>query len=109
MKNDDRIYSKVKCDHCGYVFVAPYREDCTCRNCNLFSLKLFRFTYGKNNSFNKVESKDVKSVSSKNVKGTEKKKISKIPKIPKNLYFYGIASKERIPIYYNDKKYKYFL
>jgi len=84
----------------------PYREDCTCRNCNLFSLKLFRFTYGKNNSFNKVESKDVKSVSSKNVKGTEKKKISKIPK---NLHFYGIVSKERIPLYYNDKKWKYFL
>ena len=106
MKNEDKIYSKVKCDHCGYVFVAPYREDCTCRNCNLFSLKLFRFTYGKNNSFNKVESKDVKSVSSKNVKGTEKKKISKIPK---NLHFYGIVSKERIPLYYNDKKWKYFL
>ena len=106
MKNDDRIYSKVKCDHCGYVFVAPYREDCTCRNCNLFSLKLFRFTYGKNNSFNKVESKDVKSVSSKSVKGTEKKKISKIHK---SLYFYGIVSKERIPLYYNDKKWKYFL
>jgi len=106
MKNEDKIYSKIKCDHCGYVFVAPYQNDCTCRNCNLFSLKLFRFLHGKNTSFSKEESKDVKSVSSKSDKGTEEKKILTIPK---NVNFYGIVSKERIPIYYNDKKYKYFL
>jgi len=106
MKNEDKIYSKVKCDHCGYVFVAPYQNDCTCRNCNLFSLKLFRFLHGKNISFSKEESKDVKSVSSKNDKGTEERKILTIPK---NVNFYGIVSKERIPIYYNDKKYKYIL
>jgi len=106
MKNEDKIYSKVKCDHCGYVFVAPYQNDCTCRNCNLFSLKLFRFLHGKNISFSKEESKDVKSVSSKNDKGTEEKKILTIPK---NVNFYGIVSKERIPIYFNDKKYKYIL
>jgi len=106
MKNEDKIYSKVKCDHCGYVFVAPYQNDCTCRNCNLFSLKLFRFLHGKNISFSKEESKDVKSVSSKNDKGTEEKKILTIPK---NVNFYGIVSKERIPIYYNDKKYEYLL
>jgi len=106
MKNEDKIYSKIKCDHCGYVFVAPYQNDCTCRNCNLFSLKLFRFLHGKNTSFSKEESKDVKSVSSKSDKGTEEKKILTIPK---NVNFYGIVSKERIPIYYNDKKYKYLL
>jgi len=103
MENEDKIYSKIKCKHCGYIFEEPYQEDCICRNCNLFSIQLFRFRYRKNNFFNKVESKDFKIVSSKNIKGTEKNKI------PKSLYFYGIVSKERIPIYYNDKKCKYIL
>ena len=107
MENEDKHYRRVKCDHCGKIFVAPYQEDCICRNCNLFSIRLFRFIYGQNNFFNKVESKDIKIASSKIRKGTEKKKTSKIPK--KNLYFYGIVSKERIPIYYNDKKCKYIL
>jgi len=106
MNNQDKIYSKVKCDHCGYIFVAPYRDDCTCRNCNLFSIKLFRFRHGNNDFVDKVEAKDSKVVSSKNVTGTEK---DEIPKIPKSVNFFGIVSKERIPIYYNDKKYKYLL
>ena len=106
MEHQDKNYGKIKCNHCGYIFVAPYQDDCTCRNCNLFSIELFRFIYGKNNFVNKVESKEVKSISSKNVKRTEEKKISKIAK---SLNFYGIVSKERIPIYYNDEKWKYFL
>ncbi len=105
MENEERKYRRVKCDHCGKIFVAPYQDDCICRNCNLFSINLFRFKYGNNFSFNEVEVKNLKS-SSKNIKGGEKKKISKIPK---NLYFYGIVSKERIPIFYNDKKWKYIL
>ena len=103
MENEDKSCSKVKCAHCGYIFVTPYQDDCTCRNCNLFSIKLFRFIYGKNNFVNKVESKEVKSISSKNIKGTEKRKI------PNKINFYGIVSKERIPIYHNDKKFKYIL
>jgi len=106
MENEDKISSKVKCAHCGYIFVTPYQDDCTCRNCNLFSIKLFRFLHGKNNFVKKVESKDSKIVSRKNIKGTEKRKISKIPK---SINFYGIVSKERIPIYHNDKKFKYIL
>ena len=107
MEKKDRSYNRVKCEHCGKILVAPYHEDCICRNCNLFSIKLFRFIYRKNNFFNKIESKDIKTVSRKIIKGTEKKKISKIPN--KNLYFYGIVSKDRNPIYYNDKKCKYIL
>ena len=106
MENEDKSCSKVKCAHCGYIFVTPYQDDCTCRNCNLFSIKLFRFIHRKNNFIKKVESKDSKIVSRKNIKGTEKRKISKIPK---NINFYGIVSKERIPIYHNDKKFKYIL
>jgi len=103
MENEDKNSSKVKCAHCGYIFVTPYQDDCTCRNCNLFSIKLFRFLHGKNNFVKKVESKDSKIVSRKNIKGTEKRKI------PKSINFYGIVSKERIPIYHNDKKFKYIL
>ncbi|GAG74692.1 unnamed protein product, partial [marine sediment metagenome] len=103
--NENISYNRVKCDHCGKIIVAPYQDDCICRNCNLFSIKLFRFIHGKNDFFNKVESKDAKIVSSKNVKGTEKKK-EKNSEISKSLYFYGIVSKERIPIFYNDKKCK---
>lgn len=106
MENEDKICSEVKCAHCGYIFVIPYQDDCTCRNCNLFSIKLFRFIYGKNNFIKKGEIKDSKIVSRKNVKGTEKRKFSKIPKA---INFYGIVSKERIPIYHNNKKFKYIL
>jgi hypothetical protein len=103
MENEDKSCSKVKCAHCGYIFVTPYQDDCTCRNCNLFSIKLFRFIHRKNNFIKKVESKDSKIVSRKNIKGTEKRKI------PNKINFYGIVSKERIPIYHNDKKFKYIL
>jgi len=106
MENKERSYNRVKCDHCGKIIVAPYHDDCICRNCKLFSVKLFRIIYGKNNFSNEIETKDIKIVSRKNIKGTEKKKISKAPK---SIYFFGIVSKERIPIYYNDKKCKYIL
>ena len=106
MENKERSYNRVKCEHCGKIIVAPYHDDCICRNCKLFSIKLFRIIYGKNNFSNEIESKDIKIVSSKIIKGTKKKKISQTPK---SLYFYGIVSKERIPIYYNDKKCEYIL
>ena len=106
MENKERSYNRVKCEHCGKIIVAPFQDDCICRNCNLFSIKLFRFIFGTSDFFNKIESKDIKIVSSKKIKGAGKKKHSEIHK---NSYFYGIVSKERIPIYYNDKKWKYFL
>ena len=106
MEHEDKNYCKIKCNHCGYVFVAPYQDDCTCRNCNLFSIKLFRFIHGKNYFIKKEEIKDSKIVSRKNVKGTEKRKFSKIPKA---INFYGIVSKVRVPIYHNNKKFKYIL
>jgi len=106
MEKKERSYNRVKCEHCGKILVAPYHEDCICRNCNLFSIKLFRYIYEKNYFVDKVESKDSKIVSSKGLKGTDKKKISKTPK---SIYFYGIVSKERIPIYYNKERCKYIL
>ncbi len=127
MENEDKIYNMLKCESCGYIFVAPYQKDCICRNCNLFSIKIFRFMYGKYNLFTEVGPKELKIESKKNSNRTKKKKIPKIEpkalkivsnkkisrkekkKIPKNLFFYGIVSKERIPIYYNDKKCKYIL
>lgn len=101
MENKKRSYSRVKCEHCGKVLVAPFQQDCTCRNCNLFSKEVFRFLYEKKNVIEKGELKDFKPISSKSEKKTAD--------IQKKLYFYGIVSKTRIPIYYNDKKWKYFL
>jgi len=127
MEDEDKIYKMLKCEHCGYIFVAPYQKDCICRNCNLFSVKIFRFMYGKYNIFNKAGPKELKIVSNGIIRRTEKKKIPKVEpkqlkivsnkningtqkeKIPKHKFFYGIVSKERIPIYYNDKKCKYIL
>ncbi len=127
MENEDKIYTMLKCEHCGYAFVAPYQKDCICRNCNLFSIKIFQFMYGKHNLFAKGGPKELKIVSNKNISRTKKKKIPNIElkdikivsnriksrrekkKIHKNLFFYGIVSKERIPIYYNDNKSKYIL
>jgi len=127
MEHEDKIYNMLKCEHCGYIFVAPYQKDCICRNCNLFSIKIFQFMYGKHNLFTEVGPKALKIESKKNINRKKKKKIPKIEpkalkivsnknisrtekkKIPKNLFFYGIVSKERIPIYYNDKKSKYIL
>ncbi|MBY9019570.1 MAG: hypothetical protein KGD67_00835 [Candidatus Lokiarchaeota archaeon] len=127
MEDEDNIYKMLKCEYCGYLFVAPYQKDCICRNCNLFSVKIFRFMYGKYNFFNKDGPKELKIVSNRNIRRTEKKKIPKVEpkelkilsnrnisriekkKIPKHKFFYGIVSKERIPIYYNDKKCKYIL
>ena len=106
MENEDKIYRRVKCDHCGYTYYPPFQDDCICRNCKLFSKNLFRFIYGENNFTNEVEAKGFKIVSSKKAKGTGEKNISIIPK---KLVFYGIVSKERIPIYYSDKKYRYIL
>ena len=127
MEHEDKIYNMLKCEHCGYNFVAPYQKDCVCRNCNLFSIKIFRFMYGKYNLFTEVGPKALKIESIKNINRTKKKKVPKIEpkalkiesyknlsrtekkKIPKNLFFYGIVSKERIPIYYNNRKSKYIL
>jgi len=106
MENKDKIYRRVKCDHCGYTFHPPYRDDCICGNCKLFSKNLFKLVYGKNNVTNEAEVKGVKIETPKKTKGTVKKKI---PDEPKKLFFYGIVSKERVPIFYNDKKYKYIL
>jgi hypothetical protein len=106
MENKERSSNRVKCEHCGKVHVPPYDEDCTCGNCNQFSLELFRFRYGNENVNNSVKSMDSKPVPSKNVKGTGKKKKEKVKK---TLYFYGIVSKDRIPLYYSDKNWKYFL
>lgn len=106
MENEDKSYRRVKCDHCGYTFYPPYRNDCTCGNCKQFSKNLFKLVYGKNNVTNEVEIKDIKIETTKKTKGTVKKKI---PEEPKNLFFYGIVSKERVPIFYNDKKCKYIL
>lgn len=106
MENKERSYSRVKCEHCGKILVVPFKEDCSCSNCNHFSLNLFRFKFGKNSSIEHVESKETKPVSVKRVKNTEKKKIEKVSK---KLYFYGIVSKERTPLYYSDEKWKYFL
>ncbi|NVM16709.1 MAG: hypothetical protein HWN80_03270 [Candidatus Lokiarchaeota archaeon] len=106
MENKDASYKKVKCEHCGKILVAPYHEDCICINCDRFSINIFRFMHGRNDLYNKAESRDFKIVSSKKSNHSEKKMVSNIPK---NLQFYGIVSKERIPIYYNDKEWKYFL
>ncbi|MFX1447219.1 MAG: hypothetical protein ACFFCG_03700 [Promethearchaeota archaeon] len=107
MENKNRSYTRVKCEHCGKILVAPFHEDCICRNCDHFSINLFRCVYEKNDFFKEVETKDLKIVSSKKVKITKEKTTSQVPN--KNLHFYGIVSKDRIPIYYNDKKWKYFL
>jgi len=106
MQNKNRSYIRVKCEHCGKILVAPFHEDCICRNCDLFSINLFRCLFGNNDLYEDVEPKDFKFVSSKKVKKTKEKTKSQTPK---NLRFYGIVSKDRIPIYYNDKKWKYFL
>ncbi|MFX0073794.1 MAG: hypothetical protein ACFE96_00010 [Candidatus Hermodarchaeota archaeon] len=101
MEKKERSYNRVKCEHCGRIIVAPFHEDCRCRSCNQFSKELFRFLYEKKDIAEKVEFKDYKPLTSKSEK--------KSPVIQKKLYFYGIVSKTRIPIYYNDKKWKYFL
>lgn len=106
MQNKNRSYIRVKCEHCGKILVAPFHEDCICRNCDLFSIKLFRCLYGNNDFYKDIEPKDFKFASNKNVKKTKEKTIFQSPK---NLHFYGIVSKDRVPIYYNDKKWKYFL
>jgi hypothetical protein len=62
--------------------------------------------HGGNYLKNIVEPRDFKIGTMKKTKVTEKITISEIPK---NLHFYGIVSKERVPIYYNDKQWKYFL
>ena len=106
MENEDKDYRRVKCDHCGYTFYPPYHDDCTCGNCKLFSKNLFKLVHGKDNVTKEVESKGNKIETTKKTKGTVKKKI---PDEPKKLFFYGIVSKERVLIFYNDKKYKYIL
>jgi len=106
MENEDKIHRRVKCEHCGHMVYPPYQDDCTCRNCKLFSKNLFKLLYGKNNLTNEVEAKGIKIESGKEPKGTVKKII---PEAPKKLIFYGIVSKERVPIFYNDKKCKYIL
>jgi hypothetical protein len=106
MENEDKNNCRVKCDHCGYIFYPPYQDDCTCGKCKLFSKNLFRIIYGKNNVTNEVETKGLKIESSKKTKGTVKKKTFEATR---ELFFYGIVSKERIPIFYNDKKSKYIL
>ena len=106
MDNDNKNHRKVKCDHCGYAFYPPFQNDCICINCKLFSKNLFRLVYGNNNNTKDEENNCLKFESSKKTKGTVK---IKIPILPKKLFFYGIVSKERIPIFYNDKKSKYIL
>ncbi|MFX0009831.1 MAG: hypothetical protein ACFE9R_05910 [Candidatus Hermodarchaeota archaeon] len=106
MENKERSSGRVKCEHCGNLLVLPYNEDCTCSNCHHFSLELFRIRYSEENINNRAKSKELKPVLNKKVKGTEKKKKEKVKK---TLYFYGIVSKDRIPLYYSDKKWKYFL
>lgn len=106
MEKEEKNYRRVKCDHCGYTFYPPYQDDCTCKNCKLFSKNLFQLIYRNNNYTNEVEAKGFKIESSKKTKRTVKKKLSVLPK---KLFFYGIVSKERIPIFYNDKKCKYIL
>jgi hypothetical protein len=106
MDNDNKNHRKVKCDHCGYTFYPPYQNDCTCINCRRFSKSLFRLVYGNNNVTNDEENYFLKVESSKKTEGTVKKKI---PILPKKLFFYGIVSKERTPIFYSNKKSKYIL
>jgi len=106
MENEDKKYRRVKCDHCGYTFYPPYHDDCTCGNCKRFSKNLFKLVHGKGNVTNEVESKGNKIESRKETKGTVKKKI---PDESRKLFFYGIISKERVPVFYNDKKCKYIL
>ena len=107
MENKERSYSRVKCEHCGKILVEPYNDDCSCSNCNNFSINLFRFKFGNRSSICTEESKEIKPLSTKDIKNTEKKK--EIEKESKELYFYGIVSKNRISVYYNDIKWKYFL
>ena len=106
MDKDDKVYSRVKCENCGYIFVAPYPEDSICRKCKKFSANLFEFINGKGNYLKKIEPKEFEITPSKDIIGTKKKKNSKIPK---KIIFYGIVSKERIQIYYSDKNYEYIL
>ncbi|MCJ7647275.1 MAG: hypothetical protein MUP85_01555 [Candidatus Lokiarchaeota archaeon] len=94
----------VRCEHCGYIFVPPYPDDYFCLNCERFSANLFDAI--NRNKRRKVESKDFEIKPIRNIEGTERRKKSKIPK---KIIFYGIVSKERIPLYYNNAKYKYIL
>lgn len=107
MENKERSYSRVKCEHCGKILVEPYKDDCSCSNCNNFSINLFRFKFGNSSPICTEESEDNKPLSSKDIKSTGKKK--EIEKESKKLYFYGIVAKNRISVYYNDIKWKYFL
>ena len=100
------VISKVKCENCGYIFVAPYPEDYICRNCHRFSANLFDFINGEGNFLRERESKNFEIQPPRNIEGTEKREN---PKIHKKIRFYGIVSKERHRVYYNNKKWKYLL
>ena len=94
----------VRCEQCGYKLVPPYPDDYFCPNCKRFSANLFDAI--NRNKRRKVESKDFEIQPIRNIDGTERRNKSKIPK---KIKFYGIVSKERIPLYYNNAKYKYIL
>ena len=67
LDNRDIIYSKVKCENCGYVFVAPYPDDYICIHCNCFSANLFEYINGRSNFFREVESRDFEIQPSRNI------------------------------------------
>jgi hypothetical protein len=106
MENKDKTNSRERCDHCGCIIHPPYGEDCTCKSCKRFSKNVFRLVYGNNNSTAEVNVKSYKFEPDKKTKGTVKSNVSEVSS---KLFFYGIVSKERVPIFYNDKKCKYIL
>ena len=106
MEDEGRNTRKVKCEHCGCTLYPPYQDDCTCGNCTLFSKNLFKFLYKKSTPPNEEPAKSYNIESRKKTNGIAK---NKTPNKLKKLYFYGIVTKERTPIFYSDQKRKYLL
>lgn len=107
MKNNDNLFidSRIKCENCGYIYVAPYPGDFLCIKCNCFLTNLYDSIKEKSDFFREVY-RDFEIRLSRNIEGTERRENSTIPK---KIHFYGIVSKDRIPIYYSNKEYKYLL
>jgi len=106
-RNKDKMnISKVKCEHCGYIFVPPFPEDCICIKCGNFSANLFDFINGKSNYLRDVSVRDIEIQQSRNIKGTKRRKSSDKPA---KLFFYGIVSKDRKILFYSNDTYYYIL
>ncbi len=113
---------EVQCQYCGYKIVKPYPKDQLCPRCHKFLVDLFKYVENEEEIESKprpkeIEKKTVTAASKLKGKVRVKKQLVRIDvnsdqiDLQKGEYlkFIGITSKERTPLYNNNKKYIYFL